>query len=60
MDAKKINELTDRDLFASLIFLGYVLRAGQVTDMTNEALSSVQLADKLIAALRGDLKPADT
>jgi hypothetical protein len=33
------DELTDRDLFASLIFLGYVLRAGQVTDMTNEANS---------------------
>ena len=33
MDTKIFNELTDRDLFASLIFLGYVLRAGQVTDM---------------------------
>ncbi len=60
MATKKFDELTDRDLFASLIFLGYVLRAAQVTDMTNEAINSVQLADKLIAALRGDLKPADT
>jgi hypothetical protein len=60
MDTKKFNELTDRDLFASLIFLGYVLRAAQVTDMTNEAISSVQLADRLIAPLRGDLKPAGT
>jgi hypothetical protein len=56
MATKKFDELTDRDLFASLIFLGYVLRAGQVTDMTNEAINSVQLADKLIAALQGDLK----
>jgi hypothetical protein len=60
MPTKKFDELTDRDLFASLIFLGYILRVGQVTDMTNEAISSVELADKLIAALRGDLKPAQT
>jgi hypothetical protein len=37
-----------------------VLRAGHITDMTGEAITAVQLADKLIAALRGDLKPAET
>jgi hypothetical protein len=59
MASKKFDELTDRDLFASLIFLGFVLRAGHITDMTGEAITAVQLADKLIAALRGDLKPAE-
>jgi hypothetical protein len=58
MASKKFDELTDRDLFASLIFLGFILRAGSIGDMTGDAITAVQLADKLIAALRGDLKPA--
>jgi hypothetical protein len=58
MASKKFDELTDRDLFASLIFLGFILRAGNIGDMTGDAITAVQLADKLIAALRGDLKPA--
>jgi hypothetical protein len=59
MDTKKFNELTDRDLFASLIFLALILRAGHITNMTGEAVSAVQLAETLIAALRGELKPAE-
>ena len=35
----------DRALFASLIFLGFVLRTGHITDMTGEAITAVQLAD---------------
>jgi hypothetical protein len=41
MANKKFDELTDRDLFASLIFLGFVLRAGHITDMTGEAITAV-------------------
>jgi hypothetical protein len=55
VDAKRLDELTDRDLFAALIFLGFVLRADRVKDMTGEAITAVELAEKLIEALRGDL-----
>ena len=57
MTDRTLGELTEKDFFAGLIFQGMVLRADRVRDMTGEAISAVQLAETLVRALRGELKP---
>ena len=57
MADRTLGELTEKDFFAALIFQGMVLRADRVMDMTGEAISAVQLAETLVKALRGELKP---
>jgi hypothetical protein len=57
MTDRTLGELTEKDFFAGLIFQGMVLRADRIRDMTGEAISAVQLAETLIQALRGELKP---
>jgi hypothetical protein len=56
MPDRTLGELTEKDLFAALIFQGMVLRADRVGDMTGEAISAVQLAETLVKALQGELK----
>ena len=57
MTDRTLGELTEKDFFAGLIFQGMVLRADRIRDMTGEAISAVQLAETLVQALRGELKP---
>ena len=57
MTDRKLGELTEKDLFAALIFQGLVLRADRVGDMSSDAVTAVQLAETLVNALRGELKP---
>jgi hypothetical protein len=58
MTDRKLGELTEKDLFAALIFQGLVLRADRIRDMSSDAVTAVQLAETLVNALRGELKPA--
>jgi hypothetical protein len=57
MTDRKLGELTEKDLFAALIFQGLVLRADRVGDMSSDAVTAVQLAETLVNALRGEVKP---
>jgi hypothetical protein len=57
MADRTLGELSEKDLFAALIFQGLVLRADRISDMSSDAVTAVQLAETLIKALRGELKP---
>ena len=58
MADRTLGELSEKDLFAALIFQGLVLRADRISDMSGDAVTAVQLAETLVKALRGELKPA--
>jgi hypothetical protein len=56
MTDRTLGELTEKDLFAALIFQGLVLRADRIRDMSSDAITAVQLAETLVKALQGELK----